>query len=51
MYAGNGKNFTMTSYPVGVLTKRVDVPKAQIYYTELQAKPNRVGYKHTSPVW
>lgn len=51
VYAGNGKNFTMTSYPVGVLTERVNVPKAQIYYTELQAKPNRVGYKHTSPVW
>ena len=51
VYAGNGKNFTMTSYPVGVLTARVSVPDAKAYYTELQAKPNRVGYKHTSPVW
>ena len=51
VYAGNGKNFTMTSYPVGVLTERVSVPDAKAYYTELQAKPNRVGYKHTSPVW
>lgn len=24
VYAGNGKNFTMTSYPVGVLTERVN---------------------------
>ena len=51
VYAGNGKNFTMTSYPVGVLTERVSVPDAKAYYTALQAKPNRVGYKHTSPVW
>ena len=51
VYAGNGKNFTMTSYPVGVLTERVSVPDAKTYYTALQAKPNRVGYKHTSPVW
>ena len=51
VYAGNGKNFTMTSYPVGVLTAKVIVPDAKAYYTGLQAKPNRVGYKHTSPVW
>ena len=51
VYAANGKSYTMTSYPVGVLTERVSVPDAKIYYTQLQATANRVGYKHTSPVW
>jgi hypothetical protein len=51
VYAGNGKDFTMTEYPIGVLTSTVTVPSAKDYYTALQAKPNRVGYKHTSEVW
>ena len=51
VYAGNGKPFTMTEYPIGVLKSTVTVPSAKDYYTALQAKPNRVGYKHTSEVW
>ena len=51
VYQGNGKSFTMTEYPIGVLTSTVTVPSAKDYYTALQAKPNRVGYKHTSEVW
>lgn len=44
-------NTTMTKYPVGVMTQQVSVPDAKVYYTALQAKPNRVGYTHTSPAW
>lgn len=51
VYSGNGKNLTMTEYPIGVLESAVTVPSAKDYYTALQAKPNRVGYKHTSEVW
>ncbi|MBR4601217.1 MAG: RagB/SusD family nutrient uptake outer membrane protein [Prevotella sp.] len=51
VYQGNGKSVTMTEYPIGVLTAAVTVPSAKDYYTALQAKPNRVGYKHTSEVW
>ena len=51
VYQGNGKSVTMTEYPIGVLTATVTVPSAKDYYTALQAKPNRVGYKHTSEVW
>lgn len=51
VYAGNGKDLTMTEYPIGVLESAVTVPSAKDYYTALQAKPNRVGYKHTSEVW
>jgi hypothetical protein len=51
VYAGNGKDVTMTEYPVGVLSAPVVVPSAKEYYTALQAKPNRVGYTHTSPAW
>ena len=51
VYKGNGKSVTMTEYPIGVLTAAVTVPSAKDYYTALQAKPNRVGYKHTSEVW
>jgi len=51
VYAGNGKNITMTEYPVGVLTEAVAVPSAKEYYTKLQATPNRVGYTHTSEAW
>ena len=51
VYKGNGKSVTMTEYPIGVLESAVTVPSAKDYYTALQAKPNRVGYKHTSEVW
>ena len=51
VYSGNGKNVTMTEYPVGVLSAPVEVPSAKEYYTALQAKPNRVGYTHKSEVW
>ena len=51
VYEANGQGITMTEYPVGVLTAAVTVPSAKEYYTMLQAKPNRVGYKHTSEVW
>ena len=51
VYSGNGKDVTMTEYPVGVLSAPVVVPSAKEYYTALQAKPNRVGYTHTSPAW
>ena len=51
VYSGNGKNVTMTEYPIGVLKEAVAVPSAKEYYTALQAKPNRVGYTHTSPAW
>ena len=51
VYKGNGKSVTMTEYPIGVLKSAVTVPSAKDYYTALQAKPNRVGYKHTSEVW
>lgn len=51
VYSGNGKNVTMTEYPVGILKEAVTVPSAKEYYTALQAKPNRVGYTHTSEAW
>ncbi len=51
VYSGNNKNLTMTEYPVGVLTETVTVPSAKEYYTALKAKPNRVGYTHTSEAW
>ncbi len=51
IYTGNGKNTTMKEYPIGVLTEAVTVPSAQEYYTALKAKPNRVGYVHTSEAW
>lgn len=51
VYEANGQGITMTEYPVGVLTEAVTVPSAKEYYTMLQAKPNRVGYTHTSEVW
>ena len=51
VYSGNNKNLTMTEYPVGVLTEAVTVPSAKEYYTALKAKPNRVGYTHTSEAW
>ena len=51
VYSGNGKSYTMTEYPVGVITEAVTVPSAKDYYTELAAKPNRVGYVHTSEAW
>ncbi len=51
VYSGNGKNMTMTEYPVGVLTETVSVPSAKEYYTKLQATPNRVGYNHKSEAW
>ena len=51
VYSFNGMNTTMTKYPVGVMTQKVLVPDAKVYYTALQAKPNRVGYTHTSPAW
>ena len=51
VYSFNGMNTTMTKYPVGVMTQQVLVPDAKAYYTALQAKPNRVGYSHTSPAW
>ena len=51
VYAGNGKSYTMTEYPIGVLTQPVKVPSAKEYYTKLQATPNRVGYTHTSEAW
>ncbi|MBQ9678590.1 MAG: RagB/SusD family nutrient uptake outer membrane protein [Prevotella sp.] len=52
VYEFNGqKGVTMTEYPVGVLTATVTVPSAKTYYTALQAKANRKGYKHTSPAW
>ena len=51
VYTGNGKNTTMKEYPIGVLTEAVTVPSAQEYYTALKAKPNRVGYVHTSEAW
>ena len=51
VYSFNGVNTTMTKYPVGVVTESVTVPDAKTYYTALQAKPNRVGYSHTSEVW
>ena len=51
VYAGNGKDVTMTEYPIGVLDAAVSVPSAKEYYTALQAKPNRVGYTHTSEAW
>ena len=51
VYTGNGKNTTMTEYPIGVLTQAVTVPSAKEYYTKLQATPNRVGYTHKSEAW
>ena len=51
VYSFNNMNTTMTKYPVGVMTQQVSVPDAKVYYTALQAKPNRVGYTHTSPAW
>ena len=51
VYSGNGKNITMTEYPVGVLKATVTVPSAKEYYTKLQATPNRKGYTHTSEAW
>ena len=51
VYTGNGKNTTMTEYPIGVLTQPVKVPSAKEYYTKLQATPNRVGYTHKSEAW
>lgn len=51
VYSGNGKSFAMTEYPVGVLKEPVTVPSAKEYYTALHAKPNRVGYTHTSEIW
>jgi hypothetical protein len=51
VYSGNGKRYTMTEYPIGVLKANVTVPSAKEYYTALQAKPNRVGYTHTSEIW
>ena len=45
------KPANMTEYPIGVLTAAVTVPSAEAYYTALQAKPNRVGYTHTSEAW
>lgn len=51
VYEGNGKNLTMTEYPIGVISEPVEVPSAKEYYTALAAKPNRVGYTHTSPAW
>ena len=51
VYSGNGKSYTMTEYPVGVISEAVSVPSAKDYYTELAAKPNRVGYVHKSEAW
>ena len=51
VYSGNGKRYTMTEYPIGVLKANVTVPSAKEYYTALHAKPNRVGYTHTSEIW
>ena len=51
VYSGNGKSSVMTEYPVGVLKEPVTVPSAKEYYTALHAKPNRVGYTHTSEIW
>ena len=51
VYSGNGKSSVMTEYPVGVLKEPVTVPSAKEYYTALAAKPNRVGYTHTSEIW
>lgn len=51
VYSFNNMNTTMTKYPVGVMTQQVSVPDAKVYYTALQAEPNRVGYTHTSPAW
>lgn len=51
VYSGNGKSSVMTEYPVGVLKEPVTVPSAKEYYTALAAKPNRMGYTHTSPAW
>lgn len=51
VYAGNGKTYTMKTYPIGVIDAAVTVPSAKEYYTALQAKPNRVGYTHTSEAW
>lgn len=51
VYSFNNMNTTMTKYPVGVMTQQVSVPDAKVYYTALQAKPNRVGDTHTSPAW
>ena len=51
VYSGNGKNVTMTEYPIGVLTAPVTVPSAKEYYTKLHATPNRVGYTHKTEVW
>ena len=51
VYAGNGKPYTMKTYPIGVIDAAVTVPSAKEYYTALQAKPNRVGYTHTSEAW
>lgn len=52
VYDFNGQTgVTMTEYPVGVLTATVTVPSAKTYYEALAAKPNRVGYVHTSEAW
>ena len=51
VYSGNGKSSVMTEYPVGVLKEPVTVPSAKEYYTALHAKPNRIGYTHTSEIW
>ena len=45
------KPANMTEYPIGVISAPVQVPSAKEYYTALTAKPNRVGYTHTSPAW
>ncbi len=45
------KPANMTEYPIGVIETAVAVPSAKEYYTALQAKPNRVGYMHTSEAW
>jgi len=41
---------SMDKYPFG-LDATVSVPSAKEYYTALQAKANRKGYKHTSEAW
>ena len=51
MYTSEKNGKTMTAYPIPALTSTVAVPDAKEYYTALQAKPNRVGTKHTSEAW
>lgn len=43
-------DLTLDKYPFTVDAEN-PAPDAKEYYTALQAKPNRVGYNHTSPAW